>query len=217
MAGLIICLVIIVVIFLIYENTKRNNNKNIHKKEEDKNKFSYKISVYYYFVNNRNIKKIGICRDEKGIIKYFVSENDIITYGDIKKGQENNIHFLFLNEIFIKTFKVLYTDNKFDINRKYGKLLNYDGTIYIKINYKNKKDKFSYTFDTSSCNVDNKTNNLPYSLQFFKLETNSTFLDYRKKYFELAKKYHPDNGGSVEKMQILNGHYENVKRYFNKK
>lgn len=48
--------------------------------------------------------------------------------------------------------------------------------------------------------------------EIFEVAEDCTFEEAQGKYRKLAKRYHPDNGGSTEQMSALNAAYEEVKQ-----
>ena len=52
------------------------------------------------------------------------------------------------------------------------------------------------------------------SLQFLDLGPKATLVEARRRYRELAKKFHPDSGGSSQQMAALNDAWKKVEEFF---
>lgn len=184
-----------------------------HNETEEKDMFNSSIKISFYHVSDK-VYNIYIKRTRKGKIYYGYDDGNNktvrATIDEIRNKDQPTIKFLDyllssviddINDDIKLKLKLLDSDIK--------KFLNVDTKIYVTIKTDSHTRKIQYGWDKPETKIANK------SLKFFKVAENAPFSEYRKRYLQWAKKYHPDNGGFVEKMQIINYHFEEVKKYFN--
>lgn len=223
-----LALIILVILFIKTESKKIKNNKN--KKKEKKDTSFIEISFLYRFETGEIVKLFVELKDNK---RYYYlqkpSENKITLNPNYSVFRQSSIYGL------MKSCIDSYADYKngngnFGLEDEYVHLLYdrilriNDNGIGLKCEFTNRQydqnkyyDKDSFYRDYyNSVERDENTTPICEHLKFFNLDATATFEQCKKRYYEYAKMYHPDNGGSEEKMKKVNSNYSKIKEYFEK-
>lgn len=195
--------------------SKPKNKKTLTEYDEALEKFkndgfyNFKISMEYseanllFYINSSG--KISIYRYEN-------NDYSEVRFSNTESGKklQENIKNIFIEVAFYNKFKIT--------PQIYERL---SGDVVVKYEDNIKIYSSTWSNPNKRSNHNTSRNNKPSEIQIlcnsFKLPANSSFDDFKKKYRQLCKKYHPDIYGSDDMMKAINIAYERVEIYFGKK
>lgn len=210
---------------------KKSFQSNFH--SVDKKIISYEVKFFW------NKDKTWYYATEKpNGVEYTYYENDS-SWGTVKFGDKSAVKY-YLDE-FLRQYKLngnirlgilkntnylIYITSDLVIREEYkefyrGVTFSIFETIHVEKRFHKNSGGNNRSNRSNSGSNGNRNSNSSDDVQkafnFFKLERTVTLKDVTVVYRKYAKIYHPDRGGSAEKMAIINNNYDIIKTYFSNK
>lgn len=190
-----------------------------NKKKIQKHKDKFYWNLYHTIREKHFIQIREYCSDILSVNTIIVSL--INAYKIADKNDVDPVLFLWEHREFVYTVELQFKSFK-DYNKFPKKHFLHDeyGVYYEKL--RSKLHKLIHTSSARSytnSNAEYNTNNIPSDIKKYinileLTNDNIDIISIKRQYKALARKHHPDKGGSVAKMQEVNNAYKKIKEYY---
>ncbi|AKU79702.1 J domain-containing protein [Spiroplasma turonicum] len=153
----------------------------------------YKLTYHFHKIVNESINLNIIYFDNYIKNKIFIKDIIKLLEDHIKIILIDVINYILQNNNSIDYYAVNLILNNLILNKSYNRFIKW---------YKNYLNNFVNNLTNN--HIDNEIKN---AFDFFNLSSESSYLDFKAKYRELSKKYHPDNSHNNDEGLILKVNY----------